>query len=119
MTEKQDYYIRLGIAVRIPIAFKRFCENKYLLKETPLGESQTEEEAKINKRFEIYSKDEVKQASFTPMGEYQCFVNEFKPIFDQIVEELGYAAYKAKKAQEEYDERMLKEMDKKFKLPEK
>ncbi|NHJ46978.1 MAG: hypothetical protein FK733_04240 [Asgard group archaeon] len=116
MSEQVDYYIKLGVAVRIPMAFKRFCKDNYQLKKIPLTDSSTsEEEAKINIRYEIHS-EENKIASFTPAGEYLCFEDDFKPIFDQIVEELGYAAYKAKKAQEEHDERIMKQMDEKFNL---
>jgi hypothetical protein len=115
--EQEQYYIKLGVAVRIPMAFNRFCKDNYFLKEIPLTDSSaTKEDVKINTRYEIYTKDDKKVASFIPAGDYQCFDDDFKPIFDQIVEELGYAAYKAKKAQDGQFERFKKEADERFDL---
>jgi hypothetical protein len=117
LTKTKEHYIRLGIAVRIPMAFEKFCPDAYRLKQIPQDEDATEEDMIIiNSLYEIYNPDNVKVASFKPTGEYECLIDDFKTIFYKIVEDLDYAAYKANKAQEEEEKRMDEEMNKKFGL---
>ncbi|RLI64390.1 hypothetical protein DRO91_03305 [Candidatus Heimdallarchaeota archaeon] len=107
MDEIKNHYVQLGIATRIPLAFKRFCDEKFQLKEVPPVDIDkiSRDEEKIRTIFEIIDKEGTKVAIFKPSGEYQCLSDDFKPLFEQIVEELNYAAYKAAKAQDELAER--------------
>ena len=117
MNKRKEHYIRLGIAVRIPMAFEKFCPDAYRLKQIPLDVDISQEDLiRINSVYEIYDPDNKKVASFKPTGEYECFDDDFKIIFDEIVNDLNYAAYKANKAQEEEEKRLMENMDKKFGL---
>ena len=97
------------------MAFEKFCPDAYRLKQIPLDEDCSEEDLiRINSLYEIYNTDNIKVATFKPTGEYKCLDDSFKTIYDEIVNDLNYAAYKANKAQEEEEKRMIEEMDKKF-----
>jgi len=99
------------------MAFEKYCPDAFRLKQIPLDEdSSTEDLIRINSLYEIYDTDNNKVASFKPTGEYKCLVESFKPIFEDIVNELNYAAYKANEAQEEEEKRLMEKMDKKFGL---
>ena len=117
MTDVKYYYVQLGIAHRIPIAFERFCDKTFTLdKVVPEGIDDTSDDYKIKVIFNILNEKKEKVASFQPDGKYECYDNSFKPIFDKIVEELGYAAYRALKAQEELDKKILERFDDDFHL---
>jgi len=102
MNEIKNYYVQLGIAIRIPMAFKEFCPANYKLKKLlPEKKAPSAEEELIQTIFEIYNALDEKVATLKPTGEYQCFAENFKPAFERIVEDLNYAAHKAAKAQDE------------------
>ena len=117
MNDVKDYYVQLGVAHRIPIAFERFCDKTFALEKVlPEGIDDTAEDYKIKVIFNVLNEKKEKVASFQPDGTYECFKDSFKPIFDKIVEELGYAAYRALKAQEELDKKILERFDDDFNL---
>ena len=114
MTEK--YWITRGIAVRIPMAFRKFCDESIhmLIEGKPENyEELTEDDQKISKTFFIHNKDKKTLASFHPSGKYECFDDDddFKSIFNKIVEDLHYAAYKANQTQDMLHNRMTEEFE--------
>jgi hypothetical protein len=114
MNMTQKYFIQLGIAVRIPMAVERFCDkNLYDLDEiAPENYAElTKEEKKISFTYSIMDKSDKKLASFSPSGEFECFDFNFRPIFDRIIEDLHYAAYKAKQAQDRLHKQMTEELE--------
>ncbi|MGC9781392.1 MAG: hypothetical protein HZR80_19275 [Candidatus Heimdallarchaeota archaeon] len=112
MNDVKDYYVQLGVAHRIPIAFERFCDKTYSLEKLfPEVIDDSSEDYKIKVVFNVLNEQKEKVATFQPDGKYEYFSDSFKPIFDKIVEELGYAAYRALKAQEELDKKILERFD--------
>lgn len=119
MSDNANYYIHLGIAVRIPMAFEKFCEKSYSLKEEiPEGIDETSEDARVKTIFHVFNEKKEKIATFNPSGEFQCLKDSFKPIFDRMVEDLDYAAYKAKQAQDDIDKKLIERFDDEFSLNE-
>ncbi|MCE7743951.1 MAG: hypothetical protein GPJ52_02325 [Candidatus Heimdallarchaeota archaeon] len=117
MSDNVDYYIHLGIAVRIPMAFEKFCDKNYSLKEEiPEGIDESSEDARVKTIFHIFNKEKEKVATFNPIGEYQCLKDSFKDIFNRMVEDIEYAAYKAKKAQDEIDKKLAERFDEEINL---
>jgi hypothetical protein len=112
MTKK--YFIQLGIAIRVHMAFNRFCDENLhaLIEGRPENYSElTEEEQKICLTYYIQDKEKKTLASFHPSGIYKCFEDKFEPIFNKIVEDLHYAAYKANEAQDMLHKRMTEEFE--------
>ncbi|MHA1121487.1 MAG: hypothetical protein ACTSUW_00365 [Candidatus Heimdallarchaeota archaeon] len=119
MSDNVDYYIHLGIAVRIPMAFEKFCDKNYSLKEEiPEGIDESSEDARVKTIFHIFNKEKEKVATFNPIGEYQCLKDSFKDIFNRMVEDIEYAAYKAKKVQDEIDKKLAERFDEEINLDE-
>ena len=119
MSDSADYYIHLGIAVRIPMAFEKFCDKSYSLKEQILeGIDESSEDSRVKTIFHIFNEEKEKVATFNPNGEYQCLKDSFKGIFDRIVEDLNYAAYKAKRAQDVIDKKLAERFDEELNLNE-
>ena len=114
----KEYFIQLGIAVRIHMAFNRFCDNgkHTMIEGRPDNYSDlTEDEQKICLTYYIQDKEKITLASFHPSGKYECFDKNFQPIYDKIVEDLHYAAYKANEAQDMLHKRMTEEFERTFK----
>lgn len=114
----KEYFVQLGIAVRIPMAFKQFCDENYfiLTEEKPDNYSElTEREQKICLSYFIQDQEKKILATFRPSGIYECIDKKFQPIFDRIVEDLYYAAYKANQAQDELHRRMTEEFERNMK----
>jgi len=111
----ENYYVKLGIAVRMDIAFKKFCDETYELKELlPKEKFSSENDRKINTTFEIFDNEKNKVATFHPSGKYHCLDDSFRTIFDKIVEDLNYGASKAAKAQDDIHDKMTKEFESRF-----
>ena len=114
----KKYWIARGISVRIPMAFRKFCNESMhiLIKGKPENYSDlTEGEQKICLTYFIQNKDKKTLASFHPSGKYECFDDDFKPIFDKFTEDLHYAAYKANQAQDLLHKRMTEEFERNLK----
>jgi hypothetical protein len=119
MSDNEDYYIHLGIAVRIPMAFEKFCEKSYTLEEqVPEGLEKISDDSRVKTIFHIYNEEKEKVATFNPNGEFLCIKDSFKSIFDRIVEDLDYAAYKAKQAQDDIDKKLAERFDEEINLNE-
>lgn len=123
----KKYFVQLGIAVRISMAFNKFCNKNLHI----LVENRPKDYDKLNKdnqkiclTYYIQDLEKNTLASFHPSGKYSCFDDDFKPIFDRIVEDLNYAAYKANEAQdmlynrmnEEFERNLLEKSDKSSKF---
>ena len=114
MSKSKKYFVQLGIAVRTRMAFRKFCDENLhtLIEGKPENYSKlTEEEQKICLTYYIQDKEKKTLASFHPSGKYNCFDDDFKPIYNKIVEDLHYAAYKAKEAQDMLHKRMTEEFE--------
>ncbi len=100
-TEKQ-YYLKLAVVVRMPMAFERFCDKTFTLKKKQLKtqEHLSDAEKEVSVMFEIYHPANVKVATFKPLSDFKCLDKTFEPIFGQIVDELNYAISKADYAQD-------------------
>ena len=118
MSMSKKYFIQLGIAVRIHMAFNRFCEEEKhtLIEGRPKNYSDlTEDEQKICLTYYIQNKEKKTLAQFHPSGKYECFDTNFQSIFNKIVEDLHYAAYKANEAQDMLHKRMTEEFERNLK----
>lgn len=119
MSDNVDYYIHLGMAVRIPMAFEKFCEKNYSLEEQiPEGIDESSEDPRVKTLFHVFNEEKEKVATFNPNGEFQCLKDSFKPIFDRMVQDIEYAAYKAKRAQDEIDKKLAERFEEEFNLEE-
>ncbi len=119
MSDDPNYYIHLGMAVRIPMAFEKFCDKTYSLeKEIPESIEHTSDDARVKTIFHVFNKEKEKVATFNPKGEFQCFKESFKLIYDRMVEDIEYAAYKAKKAQDEIDKKLAERFEEDFNIDE-
>ena len=119
MSDDPNYYIHLGMAVRIPMAFEKFCDETYSLeKQIPKGLDKSSDDARVKTIYHVFNKEKEKVATFNPNGEFQCFKNSFKTIYDRMVEDIEYAAYKAKKAQDEIDKKLAERFEEEFSFDE-
>jgi len=118
MSDDPNYYIHLGIAVRIPMAFEKFCDRTYysMTKEIPEGIDESSDDARVKTIFHVFNKEKEKVATFNPSGEYHCLKDSFKPIYERMVEDIEYAAYKAKKAQDEIDKKLVERFEEEFNI---
>ncbi len=114
-TEKQ-YYLKLAVVVRMPMAFEHFCDKTYTLKkiQRQSQKSLSTAEKEINVIFEIYRPTSVKVATFTPSGDFNCLDQTFESIFKQVVDNLNYAVSKATYAQDDHEIRGQKKWMKDF-----
>ncbi len=103
MSSEKQYYLKLAVVVRMPVAIARFCDKTFTLKKIQLKIQKplTDADKKINVMFEIYHPTKVKVATFTPLSDFKCLDKVFEPIFQQIVDELNYAIVKADYAQDD------------------
>ncbi len=119
MSSEKQYYLKLAVVVRMPMAFERFCDKTFTLKKIQLQTQKplSEADKEINVMFEIYHPAKVKVATFKPLSDFTCLDKVFEPIFQQIVDELNYAISKADYAQDDRenqtDKKWMKDLGKK------
>ncbi|MGC9779463.1 MAG: hypothetical protein HZR80_09500 [Candidatus Heimdallarchaeota archaeon] len=83
----------------IPIAFKEFCTDAYILNRNDPYISRNSENRPIGPRprptFEVINKERKMIAIFYPNGYSECFDNSFREIFDKINQRIEEAANNA------------------------
>jgi hypothetical protein len=100
------------------MAFRRFCDENLhvLIKGEPENFPKlNEHEQEILLTYYIQNKEKKTLASFSPTGNFECFDEDFRPIYNKIVEDLNYAAAKASHAQDELHRRITEEFERNLK----
>ncbi len=123
MSESKTYFIQLGIAIRIPMAFRRFCDASLhtLIEGRPIEgipenySDLNEDEQRICFSYFVQNKEKKTLATFHPSLKCECIDEDFRPIYEKIIEDLHYAAAKANHAQDELHRRMTEEFERNLK----
>lgn len=77
----------------IPKAFEKYCSKNFILKEIPPIIEQEPRPGPIPRpAFQVLDKDEAVIAYFHPWGNAKCYRDDFKIIFDQMVDYIEKAA---------------------------
>ena len=84
----------------------------------PKGIDETTEDPRVKTVFHVLNEEKEKVATFNPNGEFQCLKGSFKPIYDRMVEDIEYAAYKAKRAQDDIDKKLAERFEEELSLDE-
>ena len=83
----------------IPKAINNFCNDDYKLKRNEPYNSKNQDNRSSGPRprptFEVINKNNKRVAIFYPNGYSECFDNEFKGIYEKIVQKIDEAADQA------------------------